>query len=179
MAQPAPKEKSYFAQKLDSLPGLAECAGTLKADHPAKHFIIPLLIAVVIYAVSYTWIEHNRTRKGPWVIAFTNSIAGAPAILINQSKVGVTNVQLVFLAEKTGLTNSPKTVVFDRPHEVPFDVPFGQCIFMDPTFLPGTLTFRIFGHEIELLPRVLMVDHEEHRWRGGEIIELPRAEQRK
>jgi hypothetical protein len=43
---------------------------------------------------------------------------------------------------------------------------------MDPTFLPGTLTFRLFGHEIELLPRVLMLDHQEHLWRSDEVIRL-------
>jgi len=35
---------------------------------------------------------------------------------------------------------------------------------MDTTFLPGTVAFQLFGHEIELLPRVLIIDHEEHPW---------------
>jgi hypothetical protein len=43
---------------------------------------------------------------------------------------------------------------------------------MDTTFLPGTLTLRAFGHEIEFLPRVMIIDHEEHPWKPGETIEL-------
>jgi hypothetical protein len=144
----------------------------LKPENPAKHFIIPLLIAVIIYGVSYSWIEHNRVRKGPWVMVFTNSAEGPPAVIINQPKVGVTNVHLVFPGEQPVAANAPRTIVFDKPREVPFEVPFGKCIFMDPTFLPGTLTFRLFGHEIELLPRVLMLDHQEHLWRSDEVIRL-------
>ena len=41
---------------------------------------------------------------------------------------------------------------------------------MDTTFLPGTLTFQFFGHEIELLPRVLVLDRQEHPWRSGEVV---------
>jgi len=145
----------------------------LKSDNPAKHFIIPLLIALVIYGVSYSWIEDRRARKGPWVVAFTNSAGGAPAILINQPKVGVTNVQLIFSGELMPPTNMPAPLSLGEPRTVPFDVPFGKCIFMDPTFLPGTITFGLFGHEIELLPRVLMIDHQEHPWRSGELIQLP------
>ena len=108
----------------------------MKPDNPAKHFIIPFLLAVVIYAVSYGWIEHRRARKGPWVVAFTSSADGAPKIVINQSKVGVTNVQLIFAGEIVPATNTPGTLTFGQPRAVPFDIPFGQCIFMDPTFLP-------------------------------------------
>jgi hypothetical protein len=145
----------------------------LKSDNPAKHFIIPLLIALVIYGVSYGWIEHRRARKGPWMVAFTNAPGGVPAILINQPKIGVTNVHLIFSGEIMPPTNMPAPLAFGEPREVPFDVPFGKCIFMDPTFLPGTITFGFFGHEIELLPRVLMIDHQEHAWQSGEIIQLP------
>ena len=94
-------------------------------------------------------------------------------VLINQPKVGVTNVQLVFSGGQLPASHTPGTMVFDKPREVPFDVPFGKCIFMDATFLPGTLTFRFFGHEIELLPRVLIIDHQEHPWRTDEVVKLP------
>jgi hypothetical protein len=43
---------------------------------------------------------------------------------------------------------------------------------MDTTFLPGTVTFELFGHEIELLPRVLMIDHEERPWLSNHPITL-------
>jgi hypothetical protein len=43
---------------------------------------------------------------------------------------------------------------------------------MDTTFLPGTVTFQIFGHEIELLPRVLIIDHQERPWLANGSITL-------
>jgi hypothetical protein len=148
----------------------------MRSDNPARHFIIPFLIAVAIYAISYSWIEHRRARNGPWSVAFTNAPAGMPEIVINQAKIGVTNVQIVFPGETMAPTNTQRTILFGQARAVPFDVPFGKCVFMDPTFLPGTLTFRLFGHEIELLPRVLMLDHHEHPWKNGEIISLPAAD---
>ena len=66
--------------------------------------------------------------------------------------------------------------IFTQPLQVPYEVPFGQCIFMDTTFLPGTLTFRMFGHELELLPRTLVVDHQEQPWRSGTCIVVRRAQ---
>ena len=63
--------------------------------------------------------------------------------------------------------------MFDTPKPVPYPVPFGRCVFMDTTFLPGTLTFQIFGHELELLPRVMILDHEERRWISGENAVVP------
>jgi hypothetical protein len=38
--------------------------------------------------------------------------------------------------------------------------------------LPGTVTLRLFGHEIELLPRVLIIDRKEHPWKAGDTIRL-------
>jgi len=61
---------------------------------------------------------------------------------------------------------------FNEAKPVPYEVPFGKCVFMDTTFLPGTLAFEFFGHELELLPRALMVDHQEHPWVSGRPITL-------
>jgi hypothetical protein len=170
----------------------------LKTDHPAKHFVVPLLAAMVIYLIAYGGIEHLRNRKGPWQVTFTrgpadpgafpnsagplakevderrssNSIgAGFPALLINQPMLHITNVQIVF-TNQPPFTNPPAHLIFAQPQPVPYDLPFGNCIFMDTTFLPGTLTMRLFGHELELLPRVLIIDHEEHPWRSQETIAL-------
>ena len=59
---------------------------------------------------------------------------------------------------------------------MPYEVPFGKCVFMDTTFLPGTVTFELFGHEIELLPRVLIIDRQEHRWQSDAVIVLSRLQ---
>jgi hypothetical protein len=144
----------------------------VKTEHPAKHFVVPLLAALVIYLIAYGGIEHLRNRKGPWQVTFTRSTGtGLPALLINQASLQITNVQIIF-TNQPSLTNPPAHLTFGQPKPVPYDLPFGKCLFMDTTFLPGTLTMQVFGHEIELLPRVLILDHDEHSWRSEETIVL-------
>ena len=167
----------------------------MKKDNPAKHFIAAFLIAAVLYVIAYTWIEHRRTRKGPWEVTFAD--VNPPEMIINQSWLGISNVAIIFpngkMAASENQTNqgsfavtatkengrasapSARTVLtFAQARSVPYPVPFGTCAFMDTTFLPGTVSFtNLFGHEIELLPRVLIIDRQEHPWKSGERILLP------
>ncbi|HSU55054.1 MAG TPA: hypothetical protein VLT36_13425, partial [Candidatus Dormibacteraeota bacterium] len=137
-------------------------------------FLIAFGIAIVVYVISYSWIEHRRTHKGPWQVTFTTNSVGAPLLIVNQSNLGLTNVPIVLPPTTSSTTNVPGTkasplpvsLTFQAPKPVPYPVPFGQCIFMDTTFLPGTLTFNLGGHEIELLPRTVILDHEEHSWKS-------------
>ena len=143
----------------------------MKRDNPAKHFLIPFLLAVAIYVVAYVSIEHRRNRSGPWEVTFLNSVSNMPALLISQPSLGLTNVQILFFGQPP-LTNGPIHLSFRQPKPVPFDLPFGKCIFMDTTFLPGSITFQMFDHQIELLPRVLIIDREEHPWESVAFIML-------
>src|SRR2546421_4584738 len=102
----------------------------MRTDNPIKHFVVPFLMALLIYAVAYSWIEHQRIRKGAWQLTFTNGVAGEPAILLNQHSLGLTNVQLSFPGEVFRETNNFSTLVLSEPRQVPYEVPFGQCIFM-------------------------------------------------
>jgi hypothetical protein len=43
-------------------------------------------------------------------------------------------------------------------------VPFGECIYQDLMFLPGVVTMNLLGHEIELMPRTLVIDKKEAPW---------------
>jgi len=168
----------------------------MESKGPAKHFILAFLLALAGYVLFYQSIEHRRIRKGPWQVTFTHSAAGAPAIVIAQPGLAITNVQIIFSVENLPATNSPgpfpadpsrpnssitnhrspaTTLLFDQPRPVPCEVPFGRCVFMDTTFLPGTLTFELFGHEIELLPRALIIDRRDHPWQPDATITLPRA----
>jgi hypothetical protein len=143
----------------------------VSSDKPLKHFGLALLIALVVYFGAYTWIEHRRNRNGPWQVTFTNQASGDPSIVINEPALRITNVQLVFV--NTGpVTNSSEKLSFAQPRRVPYAVPFGQCVFMDTTFLPGTLTLEIFGHQVELLPRVLVIDRKEYPWHSNTNISL-------
>ena len=62
-------------------------------------------------------------------------------------------------------TGQPKPRPYAQP--TPFAVPFGQVLFTDLTYLPGTVSFEVFGHEVELLPRTLIVDRQEVPWKSG------------
>ena len=139
----------------------------MKSERALKHFVLAFLLALVCYALFYFIIEHRRTRKGPWEITFTNSAGGAPTLIINQPKLSITNVQVAFPDQLAGPAAAFGTLKFDQARVVPYDVPFGKCIFLDTTFLPGTVTLQLYGHEIELLPRVLVIDHQEHPWLSG------------
>ena len=65
--------------------------------------------------------------------------------------------------------NSSRTIVFGP---TPPALPFGELLYQDPTFLPGTVTLRLFGHQIEIFPRALTLDQKEYPWKPGEVIEL-------
>jgi hypothetical protein len=147
----------------------------MRADNPLKHFAIAFVLAIICYVVAYGFIEHRRNRKGPWQVVFTNTPAGDPALVINQGALAIHNATIRFpgVSMPPPVTNQPE---FSQPKQVPWDVPFGKCIFMDTTFLPGTLTFQMFGHDIELLPRVLVIDRQEHPWKSDEKIVLRRPD---
>jgi len=147
----------------------------MKLEGTAKHFLLAFLLALIGYVVCYQIIEHRRSRLGPWRVTFTTSNGELPTIVINQHKLGITNVQISFARETPAATNNTVTLTFEQPRPVPYEVPFGKCVFMDTTFLPGTVTLQLFGHEVELLPRVLVIDRQEHPWRPDAAFRLDSA----
>ncbi|HEV2207501.1 MAG TPA: hypothetical protein VG167_01925 [Verrucomicrobiae bacterium] len=138
-----------------------------------KHFVLAFLLALVFYAVFYEAIESARTRKGPWVVTFTTSTSSnVPTLVISQYRLAITNVQICFPEQQAPSSNALGTMIFAQPQPVPFPVPFGRCVFMDTTFLPGTVSFQLYGHEVELLPRVLFIDRQERPWLSDSEITL-------
>ena len=137
-----------------------------------KHFVLAFFLAAICYAFFYHNIEHRRTRKGPWEITFTNDSSGNAELIINQPRLAITNAQITFSDERPGAHFAPATLLFTQPRPVPYDLPLGKCVFIDTTFLPGTVTLQLFNHEIELLPRVLVIDHQEHPWLSESTITL-------
>ncbi|HHY85474.1 MAG TPA: hypothetical protein GYA07_08055 [Verrucomicrobia bacterium] len=158
----------------------------MKREKLLKSLLVVFVGTVAFYAATYFAIEHARHRKGPWIVTFTRSVAGEPEIVIHQPVLGISNVTIRFAGEPpaanlssagesngaTRTNSASTTIAFDSPKPVPYDVPFGQCIFMDTTFLPGTVVFDLFGHEIQLIPRVLTVDREEKAWVSGAVHTL-------
>jgi hypothetical protein len=121
-----------------------------------------------------------RHRKGPWELEFSGSGPGEPAVRIEQGAMQVSNITLLFHGEKA--TNSPADSSSNGPSgsnwvkmpfaEVKRTPPFGRLLYQDLTFLPGVLTFDFYGHEIEIMPRVLVVNKREYPWRSGTTIDL-------
>jgi hypothetical protein len=143
----------------------------MKSGGIGKHIFGALLLAVVIYAGGFAFDQHLRTRRGPWHVEFTRDPSGDPAIIVNQQKLNIANLKIVFAGETT--TNSPGIVAFDFPEK---PVPFGKVKFEDLTYLPGTVTFDLFGHEIELIPRTLYINRKSRSWKSGETITLSAAD---
>jgi hypothetical protein len=132
-----------------------------------KSIIIAFLAVVALYFISFKGIEHLRHRKGPWQVIFGRNAAGDPALTISQPSLKLDAVYLVVHGERT--TNIPGVVTFDQ---VERPVPYGRVIYEDLTFLPGVVTFDLFGHEVELLPRVLIVNKRAVPWRNGMTVDL-------
>jgi len=143
----------------------------MQASGLVKPALCGLLLALLIYAGGFAFDQHLRTRRGPWEVSFTTVPSGAPTILVNEPKLHIANLRIVFDGETT--TNSPCTVVFDFPEK---PAPFGKVKFEDLTYLPGTVTFDFFGHEIELLPRTLYINRRPHPWNSNQTITLSTAD---
>ena len=142
----------------------------MKADGLLKLAGPVFVVALVLYVFAYNGIERRRTRQGPWVVTFTSNGNHEASLIIEQPALGLTNVTVDFSGVPPP-ANFPGTVLrFDQPREVPYDLPFGRCLFMDTTFLPGTIVFGMFGHEIQLIPRVLTVDRKEYPWPTNRIF---------
>ena len=134
-----------------------------------KQVVMVFAAALVLYVAAYSFDRHLRLKNGPWEVAFTAESNGDPAIVITEPKLKIADLKIVFAGEKTSATNLPGRVVFNAPAK---KLPFGECIFDDLMYLPGTVTMNLFGHEIELLPRVLIINHQQHPWKSGTTIQL-------
>ena len=122
---------------------------------------------LLFYIGAFYGCERWRAHKGPWEVEFTTNSLGEPTVIAAQRTLSLSNVQLVFAGES--VTSAPRKVLFDR---VLRPVPFGRVIYEDLTALPGVVTLDLFGHEIELLPRVLIVNKKEVPWQSEARIVL-------
>jgi hypothetical protein len=89
-------------------------------------------------------------------------------ITVGHGSLGITNVQIVFAGEQP-TNNATGQVAFTKPQQ---PVPFGKVKFEDLTYLPGSVAFDFFGHEVELLPRTLYLNKKEHAWQSGSVHQL-------
>lgn len=143
------------------------------SDRLPRHLAIAFGFAIVIYAAFFTCDQGLRKRKGGWEVAFGTNSTGSAAIQVSHSGLGITNVQIVFQGETPTNTIPTGRVLFDKPQQ---HVPFGKVKFEDLTYLPGSVAFDFFGHEVELLPRTLYLNKKEHSWKSGTTFALSPGE---
>jgi hypothetical protein len=140
----------------------------MRSDGLLKHLAICAAIAVVFYVTVFGWIQHRRNFKGPWEATFRADAAGTPALVISQTNLHISET-IVFPGQTVQPANLSRAIVFGP---TPPALPFGELLFQDPTFLPGTVTLRLFGHQVEVFPRALTVDKKEYPWQAGAVVEV-------
>lgn len=140
-------------------------------DKLPRHLAVGFLLALTVYITFFSCDQRLRHRKGPWEVSFHTNSAGYAAITVNQRSMNLSNVQIVFTGES--ITNAGGNIAFDKPQQ---PVPFGKVKFEDLTYLPGSVAFDFFGHEVELLPRTLYLNKKEVPWRPGAVHELKPSE---
>ena len=142
------------------------------------------LIAVIIYIGVYSFDQWMRKKDGPWTVTFQADANGTPMLVIDWAARGYRNCTLVFPGEIVPVGFETVQTNFVDPVHLPQSVPFGNWFYADLTYLPGTVTFDLFPidanatskgrrHEIELLPRGLVVNRKAHAWEDGLRIEVP------
>jgi hypothetical protein len=128
-------------------------------DNILKHAGFAFLIALLGYIFFYSCDAHLRTHKGAWIVNFQSNTNGEPLLVIDQPFLKIIT-QILLAGEKA--TNTPGVVEFKDPQHL--RTPFGRVRFHDLTYLPGTIVLDVYGHEVELLPRTLVLNTKEIAW---------------
>jgi len=134
-----------------------------------RSIAIWFFIVVLMYLAVFYGMEYWRHRKGPWEVNFVSDAQGNPSVVVYQPSLNISSVELLFPGEKAPGSNISQRVSFNRPLN---KIMFGRVLYEDLTFLPGVVTLDLFGHEIELLPRTLIVNKKEVPWQSESVVEL-------
>ena len=143
----------------------------MQSDRLPKHLLIGFVLAVVGYSVFFFIDQRVRARKGPWEVTFTTNAQGHATILVNQKSLNIRDLSIAFEGESP--TGELQVVRFDKPKK---RLPFGATKFEDLTYLPGSVAFDFFGHEVELLPRTLYLNKKEVPWQSSQAHVLQPAD---
>lgn len=128
----------------------------------SKVFKLTLLFLITLTTYVLVWLgmEHMRTKNGPWIVDFHSHTNRTSSLTINNHKSGVTNCVIEF-------TNTFDDLVINESvsfNDVNVEIPFGEFIYHDLMYLPGVVTLVVHGHEIEFLPRTLIINKQEKPW---------------
>ncbi len=133
--------------------------------------LVRLFLAVfLLYGILYKAADYGRGRMGPWILTFDEAPSGSPRVTINHDKLQIRGVQIVADGDAAVPDGrGPATVRFRSPADEPS---FGKVLFTDLTFLPGVITLDFFGHEVEILPRVLVINRKSFAWSQAKEFRL-------
>lgn len=135
-----------------------------------RSIAITFVVAVIFYFVAYHWLSNKQTARGPWHVSFSRDPKGVPEIIIAQPALNIANVRVRFVGETLSATQRASGVVdFSKPKMA---LPFGEVIYDDLMFLPGTVVLDCFGHEIEMLPRTLALNRRTVGWTNNSTHDL-------
>jgi hypothetical protein len=141
-----------------------------QSDRLRRHLLVAFVLALAFYVAVFSWIEHLRVVKGPWEIAFFSDASGRPSLQISQPRLGISE-KLIFPDDQVERPNLSEWIKFSGPAT---NLPFGEILMQDALYLPGSVTMRLFGRQIEVLPRTLIIDKNERAWQTGAEIVLRR-----
>jgi hypothetical protein len=142
----------------------------MRSEGILKHAVLAFVLALGFYLAFFYGLEHLRNRRGPWEVSFSAGDTGVPMVAVRHPRLGIEGLELRFSGAGTDAPRLPQTIYFAQPTNR--TVPFGSVKFLDTTFLPGTVTLELFGHEVEFLPRTLIIDKQEQPWWPGRTIVL-------
>ncbi len=138
-------------------------------------------IALGVYVLLYSTDQNIRSKDGGWEVTYTTNQTGAPMMVVNLPSAGITNRMVIFNGETVPAGFAPFSTNYVTPTHLPVDVPFGRWFHGDLTYLPGVVTFNLFGvdtnatglrHEVELQKRGLVVNRKRHYWQSTEPVEV-------
>ena len=149
--------------RLDSAEARHKCLCSLMKPGAVtwKSILFTFVLAIVFYALAYSWISRRQTGKGPWTVNFTTNASGVPQLVIDHSALRISNVTIQFAGEQLAPTNGTGTVAFAKPKQ---PTPFGRLVYDDLMFQPGVVALDCFGHVVEMLPTALGLNGNRLGW---------------
>jgi hypothetical protein len=134
-----------------------------------KSITLTFILAVIFYALAWSWMSKRQTGKGPWEVNFSTNMAGVPQLVIAQPALGFSNIIVRFEGETLAATNATGVVAFHNPR---MRTPFGRVIYDDLMFQPGSVAVDCFGHVVEMIPRALILNSVSNAWRNDAVYSL-------
>ncbi|GIT05882.1 MAG: hypothetical protein CM1200mP29_12930 [Verrucomicrobiota bacterium] len=148
-------------------------------------------VTLLLYFVGFYGVEHLRERKGPWRVEFDAAATGGPTAIIHHRSLGIEGFRMYSRARALvgsrvvwwySITpSSTRGRWTRRPRAVrnSSSDPLWCHLASDLPGLdvpPGVVTMNLLGHEIELMPRTLVIDKQEIPWStpaGGIAVPPP------